>query len=279
MRRLKEHFRRIRAFLPEGGSLPDDAWLRRHKAILVLLYAHVAAIFVFGLVRRYPIVHCLIDASPVAILTTLAAFPRFRRSLRSALASLSLITCSAVLVHLSGGAIEMHFHFFVALGVLTLYQDWHPFLMALGYVVVHHGLLGVIAPQSVYDHPSAWRNPWVWAGIHGFFVISASIALIISWRLNEIERARSEGYRVKLGEASLRRQQALEINDNIVQGLTVAQLALELGRPEESLLAVEDTLAKARTIISSLLGEMQDEDALNAGDLVRARPALIEVRP
>ena len=36
------------------------------------------------------------------------------------------------------------------IGVLTLYQDWTPFLVAIAYVVIHHGLGGVISPESVY---------------------------------------------------------------------------------------------------------------------------------
>ncbi len=276
MRRIKKSLRVIRAWLPEGGSLGYEEWHKRHKAIVVVLYAHAAAIIVFGLVRQYSLVHVLLDASPVAILASLAVPVRFGRKWRSALASLSLVTASAVLVHLSGGSTEMHFHFFVALGILTLYQDWHPFLLALGYVVVHHGLMGVVSPRSVYDHPSAWNHPWTWAAIHGFFVLAASVALVIAWRLNEIERARSNTFQRQLGEATVRRQQALEINDNIVQGLTVAQLALELERPADSLVAIEDTLAKARGIISTLLGEIQTEDTLNAGDLIRVNPALLQ---
>jgi len=264
-------------WLPEGGLLDYSEWLRRHKAIVIVLYCHTVGIVIFGLVRGYPLWHCLVDASPVGLLAILAATPRFGRKWRSAFASLSLVTASAVLVHQSGGSIEMHFHFFVALGILTLYQDWHPFLLALGYVVVHHGVMGVIAPKSVYDHPDAWAHPWTWAAIHGFFVLAASVALIISWKVNELERTKSNLFERQLGEATIRRQQALEINDNIVQGLTVAQLALELERPEDTRAAIDDTLAKARSIITSLLGEIQSEDALNAGDLVRARPALMKV--
>jgi len=278
MRRIKEQLRQVRAWLPEGGSLSYEEWRKRHKAILWVLFLHAPAIVIFGLVREYPLWHCLVDASPVAILAALAAPSKFSRKWCSAFASLSLVTASAVLVHLSGGSTEMHFHFFVALGILTLYQDWHPFLIALGYVVVHHGIMGVVAPRSVYDHPSAWAHPWTWAAIHGFFVVAASVALIISWKLNEIERARSNALQRQIGEATVRRQQALEINDNIVQGLTVAQLALELERPDDSLVAIEDTLAKARGIITSLLGEMQSDETLNAGDLVRARPAVLQVQ-
>jgi len=64
-----------------------------------------------------------------------------------------LVTASALLVHLAGGTIEMHFHFFVVVGLITLYQDWVPFGLALLYVVVHHGVLGSLAPTTVFSHP------------------------------------------------------------------------------------------------------------------------------
>src|SRR4051794_26246640 len=115
MRRVKDLARRIRAFLPTGGSLPDELWLRRHNAIVILLYLHAAGIMVFALVRGFPLWHSVAEGLPVAILAAMSASKTMRRSWRSALGALSLITASAVLVHISGGMIEMHFHFFVAL--------------------------------------------------------------------------------------------------------------------------------------------------------------------
>ena len=105
--------------------------------------------------------------------------------LRVAAASFGLITASAMLVHLSDGYIEAHFHFFVMIGVLTLYQDWVPFLVAIGYVVVHHGLAGVLAPSRSTATGDAIAHPWRWALIHGGFVLAASAAHIVAWRTNE----------------------------------------------------------------------------------------------
>jgi diguanylate cyclase (GGDEF)-like protein/PAS domain S-box-containing protein len=107
-----------------------------------------------------------------------------------------LLTASAVLVHLTNGAIEAHFHFFVMVPVIALYQDWLPFLVAIGFVVVEHGLGGVLDPTAVYNHADAWANPWKWAAIHGAFVLGACAALIAHWRLSEVQqakRARAEG--------------------------------------------------------------------------------------
>ncbi|MGH2513124.1 MAG: hypothetical protein ACRDGQ_10595, partial [Candidatus Limnocylindrales bacterium] len=66
---------------------------------------------------------------------------------------------------------------------------------------------------------------------------------------------------------------ALEINDNIVQGLTVAYLALELDDEEKSAIALDATLASARAMISDLLEDPRSRLRLGPGDLVRQAAA------
>jgi DNA-binding FadR family transcriptional regulator len=83
-------------------------------------------------------------------------------------------------------------------------------------------------------------------------------------------------YRRRTGAAPARQrereQEALDIHDNIVQGLAEAQLAFDVGRPEQAREAVERTLAAARRIITDLLGEPGSGHALGPGDLRRSTP-------
>ena len=72
-----------------------------------------------------------------------------------------------------------------------------------------------------------------------------------------------------------RQRQALEINDNIVQGLFVAQTALALDEREMSEEAMRTTLDSARQIISDLLGDTETELALKPGQLMREQPAVV----
>ena len=88
----------------------------------------------------------------------------------------------------------------------------------------------------------------------------------------------AEDYDRRLREAALRQQQALQINDNVVQGLTVAKYAQEMDRPEQASDAIDRTLEAARRIISDLLKDRTDEKPLGPGDLVREQPARVSDR-
>ena len=175
----------FRYALPRGRSLTDDVWRKRHRAILVLLWLHSVGVFGFAFARGYGLPHALFEGSAVGLPALVATWSTLPRAVRAASASFGLLTASAILVHLSGGYIELHFHFFVMVALMALYQDWVPFLVAIGYVVIHHGVVGVLDPHAVYNHPSAWNHPWRWALVHGFFVTAASIVSLIAWRVNE----------------------------------------------------------------------------------------------
>ena len=196
---------RIRRALPDGTSLPENLWRRRHTAILSLLWLHVPAIMLFAASQGVGIPHAVFESSVVGIVAataTLAGRLTRNRHLLGTLVALGLLTSSATIVHLSGGAIEAHFHFFVMMSVLLLYEDWLPYATAFAYVVLHHGTLGVLSPESVYNHPGALAHPWRWAAIHGLFITAAGIANIVNWRLNDTARneARAASTRADLSD-------------------------------------------------------------------------------
>jgi len=189
-RGLRRWVAAVRQWLPKGQMLPEHIWRRRHQTIVLLVWLHAAGLFAFGLSQGRDVPHMLVDIAPILVAAYVAGSEAIGMKLRVAAASFGLVTSSAVLVHLWDGVIEAHFHFFVAIGILTLYQDWMPFLVAIGYVVFHHGVMGALAPDNVYNHPDAINHPWKWAVIHGSFVLAASAAHIVAWRTNETQLLR-----------------------------------------------------------------------------------------
>ena len=173
-------------YLPRGQTLGEEPWRMRHRVLSYLLRGHAVGIFIFALIRGFSVFDASAYAGVIAMFAVLsaAAGPK-HRTFASAMNAVGLVTCSAVLVDISGGVIEMHFHFFVMVGILTLYQDWLPFLLAIGFVVLHHAVFGVLDPKAVFDHQSAINDPIVWALIHGVFVLAASVTSVVAWKLNE----------------------------------------------------------------------------------------------
>jgi len=91
----------------------------------------------------------------------------------------------------------------------------------------------------------------------------------------ERTKARSEESSHRAHESALNRKRALELNDEVVQGLSVAKYAVESGEMSTAKRAVAHTLEAARHIVSELLVASGDETGIGPGDLVRERPALI----
>jgi diguanylate cyclase (GGDEF)-like protein/PAS domain S-box-containing protein len=178
----------VKRFLPRGGSLPYEEWRQRHRVIVALLWIHAVGLTVFGLVRGYTLGHTMTDTVVIAVAAFFASQRSLGRKWQSIIAAFGLVASSGVLVHLSNGVVEMHFHYFVVVVILSLYEDWVPFLVAIGFVVIEHGAMGVISPRSVYNHQSALNNPWKWALIHGSFVLAESAACLVAWRKNEDTR-------------------------------------------------------------------------------------------
>ena len=74
--------------------------------------------------------------------------------------------------------------------------------------------------------------------------------------------------RSRLATLALRQRHALEVNDDIIQGLAVADLALNLEAYDKARDAVATTLAAARQFVTDLLGDAANVD-ISPGDLRR----------
>jgi hypothetical protein len=71
----------------------------------------------------------------------------------------SQMLSSALLIHLSGGRIETHFHVFGSLAFLAFYLDWKVIITATVVVAADHFARGIFWPESVYGvtNPEWWR--------------------------------------------------------------------------------------------------------------------------
>jgi len=225
------------AWLPHGGSLSQSAWISRHRGILLILWFHVLAVPLFGLMMGASLP--LVAGGGVLLLSLTMAIhlSSMPRRAQSALATLGLMLSSSLFVHLSGGYIEFHFHFFVMMAVIVLYQDWLPFAIGLTYVVVDHGMMGTLMPYLVYNHPAAQQHPWTWALIHGGFILAECAALLYFWRVNEIAQLQ-----LLESEACTRSAKEAAEAANIAKSQFLANMSHEIRTPMNGVMGMTELL-------------------------------------
>ena len=183
---------RLRHLMPEGCPLPEGIWTQRHRGLLLLLWLHAIGIACSAVLLGHERWNSLFEVTLITGAALLAGWQSRSQTFRAAMASFGLVTASAALVRLSGGHIEMHSHFFVVVILITLYQDWIPFLLAIGYVVLHHGVGGTFIPTDVFNHAATWEHSWRWSAIYGVFILATSIASLLTWRFCETARTQAE---------------------------------------------------------------------------------------
>lgn len=194
--------------LPSGRP-SDPTWNSRHRTIVLVLVGHVIGLPIYGIAHGFSPAAAILHTAPLVFVLAVAWADQLNRRLRAAAATLGLVGSSAILVDFSHGAVEAHFHFFVMLFVITLYQDWLTFLLAVAFVFGEHALAGVLKPDAVYGHSAAAHEPVKYALIHATYVAGAAVAAIANWRLTD---------RAEAAERGLRDQLAYEVSHDPLTG-------------------------------------------------------------
>ncbi|HEX2897859.1 MAG TPA: histidine kinase, partial [candidate division Zixibacteria bacterium] len=136
-------------------------------------HIHVwAAILIGGALTSLPVYLCLKQPG---------------QALNRHVVAVAQMLTSALLIHLTGGRIETHFHVFGSLAFLAFYRDRNVILTATVVVAIDHFVRGVWWPQSVFGvlAGSHWR--WI---EHAGWVIFEDFFLFISIHqsLNDMRR-------------------------------------------------------------------------------------------
>src|SRR5437879_2561201 len=147
------------------------------------------------------------------------------------LMAISQMLFGALLIHLTGGRIETHFHVFGSLAFLAIYRDWRVLITASAVVAVDHFVRGLLWPESVFGVISAGSLRWL---EHAGWVIFEDVFLIQAIRQSVQE----------MHGMAKRQAQLLEIHDKIER--TVQERTEELIRQTQKLRQGEAELKRAK---------------------------------
>jgi signal transduction histidine kinase len=232
------------ALLPHGYQLADADWQRRHRLLQWVLLLHVPGLYMFGVFLRTPPEGVLFAVTVPAGCLLLGWLLTEHRRVAASFVTLGLVYSSAALVALTEGTIEAHFHFFIIIGFIALYQDWVPFLLNVIFTVISHGV-GSAWPQTlIFNHPAAQGNPWLWSLIHGVAVLFACVGMALFWRITEDSQREKDILQHQLAQAEINRRQF------------TSDLLVNLARRNQSM------FYRQLEIINQLEESEQDPDAL-----------------
>lgn len=128
---------------------------------------------------------------------------------------------SALLIHLTGGRIETHFHIFGSLAFLAFYGDWKVLVTAAAVTSLDHILRGYFFPLTVYGVTSSMR--WEWLEHAGWVVFEISFLIPAGIRMQN----------QMMGVAE--RQAELELTNEMIEK-KVAERTEELAQTQKQLM-------------------------------------------
>jgi len=139
---------------------------------------------------------------------------------------------------------------------------------------VHHGVHAVHMLMPAFDvdleQGMAMRQAWGWQ-LAIWDVIGATVGAYY-WSLRRTYGSLMQGAQL-FDDMRKREEQALEINDSILQAMVVAKMSLDLGQQARAEIALDKAIKAASHLITDLLGgEVPDETRMT-----RRAAAVIEV--
>lgn len=104
----------------------------------------------------------------IASMPVILAFKRPGQSLTRYVIAVAQMMTSALLIHITGGRIETHFHVFGSLAFLSFYRDWKILATATTVIICDYFFRGIFWTESLFG--SSLISQWRWLEYVGWIV-------------------------------------------------------------------------------------------------------------
>ncbi|MGW4942303.1 methyl-accepting chemotaxis protein [Actinoplanes sp. NPDC004185] len=228
-------------------TLSEEAFAARHRVLRLLLWTHVPVILTLGFFsgELSPGHHATLllgVLGAVLVCGVLSGTAATQRG-RAIATSVGFLLATDALVHAGGGMIDLHFHFFVVIALIGLYQEWIAFALAVFLVAAHHFGIGLIAPELVFAHTDHSTNGVLGrALLHTFFVLAMAAAQVTYWHFDAAARRENERRQATQAEENASRLRAAADEATHREEAARAEATSQLDRAEQMAVRLEEVL-------------------------------------
>lgn len=221
-------------------------FLNSDRYMLFILMAH-AFVGIFITSHYYGTMKLGILVSVAVMINVLISYWLLRGTLYfRIIAALAIVIFTALYIQQHLGRIEMHFHVFIGLAILTIYKDTIPMLIAATAVIAHHFLFNYLqfihwqclgSPIKIFSYGCGVE----YVLLHGVMVIAESIVLFFI-----IKNLRSQFIRmVDLQNESISANNKLQaVNEHLDE--TVQERTAQVEEALEEQIALTSELEKSK---------------------------------
>jgi two-component system sensor histidine kinase/response regulator len=270
----------------------DQLRTRFGQFLVILLWLHVPVVIAVAIAVDRPLVPPALAAILLAGVYHLSWWRHGIAPVTRYLSAVALMGQPALLVYLLAGhdwQMDMHMYFFATLALTMAWCDWRVILMAAITIAVHHLLLDLVLPWSVF--PRGADLPRV--GLHALIVVLQTAVLVwLSNRLVEsFERIGTMSAAIMRHNDTLEQKVRERTEEaeaaNQAKSLFLANMSHEIRTPMNAILGFchlalrtkltqkqQDYLSKIKVASGSLLGlinDILDFSKIEAGKLTLER--------
>jgi methyl-accepting chemotaxis protein len=208
-----------------------QTWIGSTSSVKVHVYA---AVVLGGLLTIFPLF--LIRWNAAAHLT------------RHTIAIAQLLY-SGLIIHVTGGQIESHFHIFASLALIAFYRDWRVIATATAVTGIDHLVRGLFAPLSIFGISTGSLSLVL---IHVGWVVFMDVFLLI-WVSGQV-RAMWEDARKEIALRELQKR----TEGVLGQAVEHLQLATDLTAGADEALQQIERIGESTTRVSGVSQELQE---------------------